>query len=170
MREKTSSDQDPFVGQSAASPRHGAATSGKEPSLEEARQSVVRMTAVGHACWLMSRSPLHKHLMLTDLEWLVLPPILLSQFRLWQKGGMPLGFASWAYLGEEASERLVEKGIRRLMPTDWKSGGDLWLIDFVAPLGGQEVMIQELKEKIFAGKSFKSLQPDADGGIGVKEW
>ncbi|UES54000.1 toxin-activating lysine-acyltransferase [Roseibium aggregatum] len=139
-------------------------------TFESAKQNVVRMTAVGHACWLMSRSPLHKHMMITDIEWLVLPPIMLNQFRLWQHNGMPIGFASWAYLGEEASERIVEKGIRRLMPTDWKSGEDLWLIDFIAPMGGQDEMIKELRENIFKGKPFKSLQPTAEGKVGVKEW
>ncbi|MBA5777673.1 toxin-activating lysine-acyltransferase [Stappia sp. F7233] len=49
---------------------------------------------------------------------------------------VPIGFASWAYLGEEPAERIVKKGIRRLMPTDWKSGDEFWLIDFIAPLGG----------------------------------
>lgn len=59
-----------------------------------------RLTAIGHAIWLMSRSPVHKHLMITDTEWLVTPPILLNQFRLWQNNGTPLGFVSWAFLGE----------------------------------------------------------------------
>ena len=56
------------------------------------------------------------------------------------------------------------------MPTDWKSGSTLWLIDFIAPLGGQDEMVKELKEKVFAGQSFKSLQPSEEGGVGAKEW
>lgn len=55
-------------------------------------------------------------------------------------------------------------------PADWKSGKDLWLIDFIAPMGGQDEMIKELRDKIFQGKPFKSLQPAADGKVGVKEW
>lgn len=135
-----------------------------------AADNMSRLTAIGHASWLMSRSPIHKHLMMTDLEWLVIPPVMLGQFRLWQKMGTPIGFASWAYLGEEAEERIVEKGIRRLMPTDWKSGSTLWLVDFIAPLGGQDEMVKELREKVFAGRSFKSLQPSEEGGVGAKEW
>ena len=60
-----------------------------------------RLTAIGHAIWLMSRSPVHKHLMIANTEWLVTPPILLNQFRLWQNKGTPMGFASWAFFGEE---------------------------------------------------------------------
>lgn len=40
-----------------------------------------------------------RHMMITYIEWLVLPRIMLNEFRLWQHNGMPNGFASWAYLG-----------------------------------------------------------------------
>ena len=58
--------------------------------------------------------------MMTDIEWLLLPPIMLNQFHLWQDTsaqgeGRPHGFASWAYFGEEQEERIANKGIRRLM-------------------------------------------------------
>jgi len=49
-------------------------------------------------------------------------------------------------------------------------GVGLWLIDFIALMGGQHEMIKELREKIFAGKPFKSLQSTTDGNVGVKEW
>jgi len=129
-----------------------------------------RLTAIGHAVWLMSRSPMHKHLMLTDIEWLVTPPILLGQFRLWENAGNPFGFASWAYLGEEAEERIIQKGIRRLMPTDWKSGEQLWLIDFLSPFGQSEAMLKELREKTHAHRTMKMLQAAPGGGRGVVEW
>ncbi len=129
-----------------------------------------RVTAIGHAIWLMSRSPLHKHLMVTDIEWLLMPPILLNQFHMWNDQGRPHGFASWAYFGEEQEERIAAKGIRRLMPTDWKTGESLWLIDFVAPFGGQEKMVEELRLKILPGKRMKMLQAKPEGGAGVVEW
>jgi len=148
------------------------------PKLDQTQQRtanspsiVTRTTAIGHAVWLMSQSPMHKHMMITDIDWLVTPPIVLNQFRLWQNEGAPLGFATWAYLGEEAQERIVDNGIRRLMPTDWKSGENLWLIDFVSPFGGQEKMFNELKDEVLKGQKIKSLQPSPDGkGVGVMEW
>lgn len=142
---------------------------GDAPTADHGANSS-RLTAIGHAVWLMSRSPMHKHLMLTDIEWLVTPPILLGQFRLWERAGNPFGFASWAFLGEEAEERIVEKGIRRLMPTDWKSGEQLWLIDFLSPFGGQEPMLKELREKIHPDTKMKMLQAAPGGGTGVVEW
>jgi cytolysin-activating lysine-acyltransferase len=145
-----------------------AVEAGGAKTVAEADPS--RLTAIGHAVWLMSRSPMHKHMLLSDIDWLVTPPILLGQFRLWQNTGNPYGFASWAYLGEEPEERIVERGIRRLMPTDWKSGETLWLIDFLSPFGGQEQMLKELREKTLPGKKFKMLQAAPGGGKGVVEW
>ena len=59
---------------------------------------------------------------------------------------------------------------RNLMPTDWKTGEALWLIDFVAPFGGQEAMVEELRLKILPGKRMKMLQARPEGGTGVVEW
>jgi cytolysin-activating lysine-acyltransferase len=108
--------------------------------------------------------------MVTDIEWLLMPPIMLNQFHMWQDQGRPHGFASWAYFGEEQEERIAGKGIRRLMPTDWKTGEALWLIDFVAPFGGQEKMVEELRLKILPGQRMKMLQAKPEGGTGVVEW
>lgn len=129
-----------------------------------------RINAIGHAVWLMSRSPLHKHLMITDIEWLVTPPIMLGQFHLWERAGNPYGFASWAFLGDEAEERIVTNGIRRLMPTDWKSGDQLWLIDFICPFGGQDGLIEELKTRVLSAQRFKMLQAAPGGRRAVVEW
>lgn len=129
-----------------------------------------RLNAVGHAVWLMSRSPLHKHLMITDIEWLVTPPIVLGQFRLWERSGNPHAFASWAYLNDEAEERIVTNGIRRLLPTDWKSGDQLWLIDFLCPFGDQEFIMKELKTQATLGKGFKMLRALPGGTRSVVEW
>jgi cytolysin-activating lysine-acyltransferase len=95
-----------------------ASSSDTPPKTAEGLGLATRVTAIGHAIWLMSRSPLHKHLMVTDIEWLLMPPIMLNQFHMWQDQGRPHGFASWAYFGEEQEERIAGKGIRRLMPTD----------------------------------------------------
>ena len=44
------------------------------------------------------------------------------------------------------------------------------MIDFIAPMGGQEEMLKELREKIHVGKKIKMLQPSPDGKVGVVEW
>ncbi len=118
----------------------------------------------------MMQSPAHKHLFLTDLEWLVVPPVMLRQFRVFRKKGMPVAFASWAYLDEESETRFADN-VRRLRPANWKAGDRLWLIDLIAPFGGGEQVLKELREKVFKGKKVKTLHPAPDGsGMAVVEW
>jgi cytolysin-activating lysine-acyltransferase len=118
----------------------------------------------------MMQSPAHKHLFMTDLEWLALPPLLLRQFRIFRRRNIPIAFVSWGFLSEDAEKRLTD-GARRLRPDDWKSGDRLWLIDVVAPFSGQAAIIKELHEKVFAGQKVKALQPSPDGkGVTVVEW
>jgi cytolysin-activating lysine-acyltransferase len=126
--------------------------------------------ALGQIVWLMRQSVSHKHLFMVDLDWLVMPAIQRQQFRLIRKDGNPIGYASWAYLSEEVEERMVS-GEKRLGPGDWMSGEKLWLIDLVAPFGGQDIIIRELKEKVFGGAKMKTLQL-APGAIktAVVEW
>lgn len=151
-------------------------TAGGEAAVEEAsgapqpESQPGRAEALGQVAWLMQRSPSHRHLFLADLEWLVIPPVMLRQFRIFSKDNTPVAYASWANVNEETAERL-SKGIRRLRPGDWNGGSELWLIDLVAPFGGGNTVLKELREKTFAGRKVKSLSPAADGkGLKVVEW
>ena len=59
----------------------------------------------------------------------------------------------------------------RMRPDEWKSGDRLWLIDLVAPFGGAEKVLAELRERVFEGRSIKTLQVAPDGkGTAVVEW
>jgi len=103
------------------------------------------------------------------MEWLVPPPLALGRLRVWRKNNMPVAFASWAYL-DEAAEARIKQNIKKLAPVDWKSGENLWLIDMIAPFGGGDEAVKELREKVFMGKKVKSLQPAPGGGVAVVDW
>ena len=82
---------------------------------------------------------------------------------------MPLAFASWAFLNEETEKRMVA-GKGRIGPGAWTSGDRLWLMDLIAPFGGREDALKELKTAVFPGRTIKSLQPGKDGKLQVMEW
>lgn len=108
----------------------------------------------GQIVWLMTQSQGHRSFFISDLEWMVMPPVLQKQFRLFPGKNQPIGCALWATLSEEAEKRL-EEGATRLAPQDWKSGDRLWLVELLAPFGHKEEMLEDLKRTVFAGKRFK---------------
>lgn len=118
---------------------------------------------LGEMVWLMTRSPLHKHLKLADLEWLLMPAILMNQFRLFRAGEQVVGLALWAYITPAQAEEMGKTG--RLSAEDWRHGTDvlqlvkdqqsgkqvelaepalkdgeleLWLVDFTVPFATAE--------------------------------
>lgn len=148
-----------------AAPKSGAAggfDAGKTEGAAAAKPTVSHM--LGELVWLLSQSPAHKHFSIGDLEWMVMPPILLEQFRVFHGDKHPLGFALWAWLSEEAEARFkaqVEAGRgARLRPDDWKSGDRLWLVELVAPFATaenkmQEAMVGDLVNKVFKTRPFR---------------
>lgn len=102
----------------------------------------------------MMQSADHKHLFLADLEWMIVPPILLGQYKLYVSGKQPIAFAAWAYLSDVAEGR-VKGGNARISPTDWRSGDRLWLLSVVAPFGHADMVLNDLKETNLKGKAFK---------------
>lgn len=116
---------------------------------------------LGDALWLMSQSPAHKHLFLADMDWLVMPAILTKQFRLFKVGDRPYAFVSWASLSDEVATR-VTGGNPRLSPSEWKCGDQPWLIDLVAPFGGAEGVLKELKAKVFPDRPLMTARRDGD--------
>lgn len=116
--------------------------------------------------WLMMSAPSHKHLFLADLEWLVVPPVMAGQYRVFKRDGVPVAYASWGFLTEEAEERLIA-GDTRLKPADWSAGDKAWLIDLTAPFGGMDDIAQTLKAQVFPETEVKMLKPSVTG-VGVE--
>jgi cytolysin-activating lysine-acyltransferase len=118
-----------------------AAATGAQPhpsaQAEPAPKTVSQV--LGEITWLMTQSPRHKSIPLGDLEWLVMPAILLKQFRIFYKGEQPVGVALWALVDEIVAKR-IDAGDTRLTAVEWKSGSHMRIVDVVAPFGGEAEM------------------------------
>ncbi len=79
--------------------------------------------AFGEMVWLLSQSPLHKNLKLADLEWLIMPAIVLNQARVFKVGTQAVGLALWAYLTPDKAAEMNKAG--RLKPEGWRHGTDI---------------------------------------------
>ncbi len=137
---------------------------------------------IGEVVWLMSQSPAHKHLSLGDLEWMLMPPVILGQYKLFREDDKPVGAALWGYLSDEAATRLKAAG--RLAPQDWgnnalvdpekglipQEGGTLWLVELITPFHNEankhrEQMIADLMQSAFKGKKFKTMRIHPETGV-----
>lgn len=135
-----------------------------KPSPEQLlRLAFARASQVfGQAVSLFMQSPQHRHLLLSDLEWRVIPPIALQQYRLVQHRGTPAGFISWA-LVDEATEKRLQQPDFRLRPQDWTSGKRVWIVDIVAPAAQKEMLVEKLKAELFEGREVKVREGAAPG-------
>jgi cytolysin-activating lysine-acyltransferase len=146
----------------AADGRGGEGTQPPKAPAPKAQNTVSPDVVLGHVVWLMLNMPAYKHLFLSDLEWMVLPPIAFNQYRIFRVDNRVVAFAAWAYLSEAAEARLQEPN-PRLAPADWKSGDRLWLVNLFAPFGHQEAALKELCETVLADQRFKMHRRGPDG-------
>ena len=113
-------------------------------------------TLLGEIVWLFTQSSRHQGFLLVDLEWLVMAPLMYEQLRVFYAPDRPVGVALWAYVNEAVATRLMT-GNAQLAPADWQSGNELWLVEMIAPFGGQIEMILNLKEAVFPQTPLKIL-------------
>jgi cytolysin-activating lysine-acyltransferase len=118
---------------------------------------------LGEMTWLLSQSPLHKALAISDLEWLVMPALINQQFYLFRDGEQPVGLALWAKCTPAAAAKL-ERGMidpeNHLTLEEWTSGEQVWLIDLIAPFATlenkqREIMLADLISKPLKGVEFR---------------
>ncbi len=142
------------------------------PPTPEPATPITISHVFGEITWLFSQSIMHRELRIGDLEWLVMPAILSSQFYIFRDGSQPVGVALWASLNAAAEKKLDEPMLEaetRLKPEDWTSGSKTWLIDLVAPFASdenrhREIMIADLISGPLKGKRFSLHRTDPDTG------
>ena len=128
-------------------------------AIEQAKSVLKKLPLLGPIAWLCMNSPQHRNQFIADLEWRVMPALVLDQAKLYMRDEAPVAYASWAFLSPEAAERYRATG--RLVPADWKSGPEAWLIDLVAPFGGGGEVLKDVQEKMLVGREVK-----VRGGVG----
>lgn len=134
----------------------GAEKTGRKRSPDQLLRAAFAQASqvFGQVVSTMMQSPQHRHLLLSDLEWRVIPPIALQQYRLVQRNGTPAGFVSWALVSEAVEEQLQQPDFR-LRPQDWKSGERVWIVDVVAPPQQAPVLIEKVKAELFKDREVK---------------
>jgi cytolysin-activating lysine-acyltransferase len=136
----------------------------------QAKPAISQLPLLGPVAWLMMRHPNTRHISLSDLEWRVMPALVLEQAKLFMREGMPLAFVSWARLSDDAALRFRTPA-HRLAQADWQSGGQVWLVDVFTPFGGAAELIKDLRENVFSGEAVHQLGPVMGDGLAqVVRW
>jgi len=99
--------------------------------------------------------------MLADLEWLIVPPIMLGQFATMDANtngrSTPVAAAFWASVSEDVDRKLLEINTIpiRLRPDEWRSGDIVWLIDIVGDNRVLPTFVRDLQNVVFMGRHVK---------------
>jgi cytolysin-activating lysine-acyltransferase len=130
---------------------HDASSTNAEPITAHACEqtgppSKTVAQVLGEITWLMTQSPRHKAVPLGDLEWLLMPALLLRQFRIFYKGEQPVGVALWA-LADDLVTKRIDANNKRLAAVEWKNGTNMRIIDIIAPFGGEAEMLQQIAKE-----------------------
>lgn len=140
-----------------------------QQAQEQAKVVLRKLPLLGPMTWLMLQQSGTRNILLGELEWRLMPALVLDQARLHMRDESPLAFITWAKLSAEAAAR-YRLPPHRLAPADWKSGDEVWIVDVVAPFGGAAEAIKELKNKVFPGQPLRQLAPAPEGPAGVLTW
>ena len=80
----------------------------------------------------------YKDLTREDLYYHILPSFKLNQYKIHKDKNDMIAFTNWAYLNKDAENRFISTGI--LEGKDWKSGDNLWHIDFICVKNFKDIM------------------------------
>lgn len=160
---------------SASAPQQPQLSDDQRRKLASASKMVA--AAFGEIVSLLMRTPNYKHLMLSDLEWFVVPAVASGQFSLAEAQSkssgitQPMGVVLWARVSPEVDQRLHEDLDQpiKLKPGDWTSGDSLWLIEAAGEARVIEALVKRMRETIWAGRTVKlrARGPDGKAAIGT---
>ncbi len=135
----------------------------------QVHRTLTKIPLFGAVTWLLMQQPAGRHTLLGELEWRVMPPLILEQSKVYLREGAPAAFVSWARLSDAVAQR-YQSAPHQLTMSDWNSGSQIWLIDMVAPFGGAQEILKDMREKVFSGQTIHQLVSVAAGKSEIIRW
>jgi len=158
-------------GDAAGSAKAGADTAATQEAQRRAAIAIRQSVAFAQIISVLMRSPHYKHYTLSDLEWLVLPPLMTGQFSVVEASAeqngprFPAAVVLWASVSPEVDKRLSENltAPMRLRPDEWRSGEILWLVDAVGDSRVVPEVLKRLQQSVFKERQLKLRGRGQDG-------
>jgi cytolysin-activating lysine-acyltransferase len=136
---------------------------------KQAQRVVGKLPLLGAVGWLMMQQTATRHTLLSELEWKVMPALVLDQAKLYMREDSPIAYVSWATLSESAAERYAAAP-HQLTASDWQSGEQVWIVDLFVPFGGAQEVMNDLRTSVFPGRTIHQLSIGADGRAKPMAW
>ncbi len=123
----------------------------------------------GAVFFLTALTRYHRRRSLEEVFVTMEPALRLGQYKIFQSGGYPRAFVTWAGLAPDVEKKFSVDHIG-LEPHEWNSGTSTWLVDLIAPFG-QIDQIVALLGKNHQTNRVRTLHHNADGSrYRVVEW
>lgn len=136
---------------------------------KQAQRVVGKLPLLGAVSWLMMQQTATRHTLLSELEWRVMPPLVLDQAKIYMRDNAPVAYVSWALLSEAVAQRYVAAP-HQLAAADWQSGDQVWIVDLFVPFGGAQEVMSDLRKEMFAGRPIHQLSLNAGGSLHKMTW
>ncbi|MDR7308266.1 toxin-activating lysine-acyltransferase [Rhodoferax saidenbachensis] len=136
---------------------------------KQAQRVVGKLPLLGAVGWLMMQQTATRHTLLSELEWRVMPALVLDQAKLYMRDDSPIAYVSWATLSEPVAQR-YSAAPHQLTASDWQSGEQVWIVDLFVPFGGAQEVMNDLRTTVFAGRPVHQLHMGADGRLKSMTW
>lgn len=149
-----------------------------EQARAQARAVLHKIPLLGAVAWLMMNQGATRHTLLSELEWRVMPALALDQAKLYMRDEAPVAFVSWAVLSPAVAQRYAG-GPHQLTPSDWRSGdlrahakeqGQAWIVDLIAPYGGAEQVLEDLRTAVFPDREVRQRVAVDAGASRILTW
>jgi cytolysin-activating lysine-acyltransferase len=136
---------------------------------EQAQRVMSKIPLLGAVSWLMMQQSATRHTLLSELEWRVMPALVLDQAKLFMRESAPIAYVSWARLSDDVAKR-YQQAPHHLSASDWKSGDQIWIVDLCTPFGGMQEVMKDLRESVFAGQEIHQFTLGGDGQVKAMTW
>jgi hemolysin-activating ACP:hemolysin acyltransferase len=103
------------------------------------------------------------------LEWRVMPPLVQDQAKIYMRDDAPVAYVSWARFSPAVAQRFAMPP-HQLTGADWRSGEENWIVDLIAPFGGAQDVMNDVRTHVFAGQEVRQLSIGVDGLPKVVTW
>ncbi len=133
-----------------------------------AKKELDKLPLLGPAAWLFARDQHRRFTFFADIDWRLMPPLVLNQCRLFSREGLPWAFVTWAFVSPVVDQRMRTTS-PIISPAEWKSGDIPWLIDVVTPFGNTDEIVKELVADIAPAKTVSAWIFDEQGKPQLRE-